>query len=111
MTSRMTSECVDCLDPAERKQYLSKLTLTSGEQLPDPFALDGDWSDDISNLPDLSWRDVTEYLLDTPSVFTKESIKAHKSLEAYNYFTCGHRFHHKISNESEFFSYIKSEVT
>ena len=113
MTSRMTSEYVDCLDPAERKQYLSKLTLTSGEQLPDPLALHGDWSDDISNLPDLSGRDVTEYLLDTPSVFTKELTKAYKSLEAYNYFTCGHVqdcFHHKTSNESEF-SYIKSEVT
>ena len=109
----MASEYVNRLEPAERKQHLSKLTLKSGQQLPDPFALDGDWSDGISNLPDLSWRDVTEYLLDTPSVFTKESIKAYKSLEAYNYFTWGHVqdcFHHKISNESKF-CFINSEVT
>eukprot|EP00112_Aurelia_sp_Birch-Aquarium-sp1_P018060 Seg4256.2 transcript_id=Seg4256.2/GoldUCD/mRNA.D3Y31 product="hypothetical protein" protein_id=Seg4256.2/GoldUCD/D3Y31 len=112
MTSRMTSEYVERLEPEERKQYLSKLTLKSGEQLPDPLALECGWNDNISNLPDLSWRDVTEYLLDSPSVYTKESIKAYKSLEAYNYFTCGHVqdcFHHNISKESEF-CYIKSEV-
>eukprot|EP00112_Aurelia_sp_Birch-Aquarium-sp1_P020389 Seg5241.2 transcript_id=Seg5241.2/GoldUCD/mRNA.D3Y31 product="hypothetical protein" protein_id=Seg5241.2/GoldUCD/D3Y31 len=105
----MASEYVERLEPEERKQYLSKLTLKSGEQLPDPFALECGWNDDISNLPDLSWREVTEYLLDTPSVYTKESIK---SLEVYNYFTCGHVqdcFHHNISKESEFCC-IKSEV-
>ena len=57
--------------------------------LPDPYSL-CDWSNDIGKLPEISWRDVTEYLIDTPSVYTKEALKAYKSLEAYDYFVCGH---------------------
>ena len=38
----------------------------------------------------ISWKDVTTYLIDTPSKFTNESLKAYKSLEAYDYFVCGH---------------------
>ncbi len=100
------------LDSESRKQYFSKLTLKTGKQLPDPLAIKECWNNDISNLPNLSWRDVTEYLIDSPSVFTKESLKAYKSLEAYDYFTCGHVqecYYHPITNESEF-CYIKSEL-
>ncbi len=100
------------LDSESRQQYFSKLKLKTGKQLPDPLAIKECWNNDISNLPNLSWRDVTEYLIDSPSVFTKESLKAYKSLEAYDYFTCGHVqdcYYHPITNESEF-CYIKSEV-
>ena len=34
---------------------------------------ENDWSDDIILLPSISWRDVTTYLIDTPSKFTNES--------------------------------------
>ena len=95
------------------KQYFQKLTLKSGEQLPDPFTLpDEDWSDDVSNLPEISWRDVTDYLIDSPSTYTKERMKAYKSLEAYDYFVCGHVqdcFHHGISPNKDF-CFIKTEV-
>ena len=50
--------------------------LTSGEQLADPYLLKDKWSDNIASLPEITWQDVTEYLLDTPSTYTKESIKA-----------------------------------
>ena len=56
--------------------------LTSGEQLTDPYLLKDKWSDDIASLPEITWRDVTKYLLDTPSTYTKDLIKAYKSLEA-----------------------------
>ena len=71
-------------------RYREKLKLATGEQLPDPYSLKEKWTNDISSLPEITWRDVTEYLLDTPSAYTKESIKAYKSLEAYDYFVCGH---------------------
>ena len=90
-----------------------KLTLKSGEQLPDPFILpDDDWSDDIANLPDISWRDVTDYLIDSPSIYTKERMKAYKSLEAYDFFICGHVqdcLYHEISPSNDF-CFIKTEV-
>ena len=106
------SEYVTALEPEERELYLQKLRLKSGEQLPDPFSLSDGWSDDISKLPEISWRDVTEYLIDSPSLFTKEAMKAYKSLEAYNYFVCGHVqdcSYHSVSKDSEF-CFIKSEV-
>ena len=99
------------LSEEERIQYLNKLKFSNGEMLPDPFQLK-DWENDIKCLPNITWRDVTEYLIDTPSVFTKEAMKAYKSLEAYDYFVCGHVqncFYHKISNDHKF-CFIKSEV-
>jgi hypothetical protein len=35
--------------------------------------------------PDLTFGDIYLYLIDTPSIYTKESMKAYKSLEAYRY--------------------------
>nr|XP_047128389.1 uncharacterized protein LOC124809027 [Hydra vulgaris] len=49
------------------------------------------WQKDITKLPDITWRDVITFLIDTPSEFTKENTKAYKSLEAYKtYFLCAH---------------------
>ena len=96
-----------------REAYTTKLLLKTGEQLPDPFSLNDGWLNDITMLPELSCRDVTEYLIDTPSRLTKEAMKAYKSLEAYDYFMCSHVkdcFYHKISPTSEF-CLIKSDVS
>ena len=93
-------------------RYREKLKLATGEQLLDPYSLKEKWTNDISSLPEITWRDVTEYLLDTPSAYTKESIKAYKSLEAYDYFVCGHVqncYYHEISRES-MFCFIKTQV-
>eukprot|EP00795_Rhopilema_esculentum_P015958 gene15958-7289_t len=109
----MTSNYYESLDATEKANYRAKLTLSSGKAIPDPYTLQSEWSNDIANLPELSWRDVTEYLIDTPSNFSKESMKAYKSLEAYDYFVCKHVhdcFYHKISDASEF-CFIKSEPT
>ena len=56
---------------------------------------------------------MTKYLIDTLSKFTKEALKANKSLESYDYFICNyvHGCHyHKVSKDSEF-CFIKSEVS
>ena len=93
-------------------RYQEKLTLTSGEQLTDPHLLKDKWTDDIASLPEKPWRHVTEYLLDTPSTYNKESIKAYKSLVVCDYFVCGHEqncYYHEISSESTFY-FIKSQV-
>ena len=113
MALRNLSSYAERLESDDLRQHFLKLTLKSGEQLPDPFILpDDDWSDDIANLPDISWRDVTDYLIDSPSIYTKERMKAYKSLEAYDFFICGHVqdcFYHEISPNNDF-CFIKTEV-
>ena len=108
------SKYFEGLSEEDRVHYESKLTFSTREKLPDPFILAKDqWTSDITTLPNIGWRDVTEYLIDTPSIFTKEAMKAYKSLEAYDYFVGGHVqdcFYHPLSKESKF-CYIKSKVS
>ena len=88
------------------------LALTDGSVLPDPYSLDEGWQDDVGLLPDVGWPDIYNYVINTPSNFTKESLKAYKSLEAYNFFICGHVndvYYHPINNTSDFCC-IKSQV-
>ena len=56
-------------------------------------------------LPDISWADICNYLVNTPSAYTHENLKAYKSLEAFNFFACNHVqdvFYHSVSKESKF---------
>ena len=47
-----------------------------------PYQLDGEvWIDDPSLWPEFEFP-----LIDTPGEFTREKLKAYKSLEAYNYY-------------------------
>ena len=104
---QMMIDYTKTLEPDDKQLYYKKLRLKNWEQLPDPYSLSDGWSDNISMLPEVSWRDVSEYLIDSPSSFTKEAMKAYKSLEAYDYFMCGHVqycFYHNISKDSQFVS-------
>ena len=81
-------------------------------QLPNPYDLLG-WKNEVSSLPDISWPDIYNYLINHPSsVFTNESLKAYKSLDAYNYFVSGHIqevHYHEIAKDCKF-CFIKSEA-
>ena len=95
-----------------KKGYLAKLTLSTGEQLPDPVILHSNWSDDVSLLPDITYPDIYHYLIEYPSLFSKESLKAYKSLESYTLFVSGHVqnvYHHKVEKKCKF-CFIKMEV-
>ena len=57
----------------------------------------------VAILPDISWADIYNYL--TSSACTHENLKAHKSLEVFNFFVCNHVqdvFYHSISKELKF---------
>ena len=102
------------LDSNGRKNYKAKLTLSDNATLPDPYLLEqASWSNELNKLPEITWGDVYNYLINTTSEYTKEKLKAHKSLEAYNFFVCGHVqdvFYNDISDESNL-CYMKSKVS
>ena len=77
------SEYFTALDPVAKSRYESKLTYKgrSNEEimLPDPYAFK-EWHNDPRSWPDLTFGD-------TPGIYTRESLKAYKSLEAYDFFS------------------------
>ena len=90
MASTCDSEYVKSLDPVARSRYHSKLSYNKGaSSLPDPYNLKG-WTNNPSSWPDLTFGDLYTYLIETPGIYTKESLKAFKSLEAYQFVISGH---------------------
>ena len=65
----------ESLSEEVKKGYLAKLTLSTEEQLPDPFILHSNWSDDVSLPPDIAYPDIYHYLIEYPRLFSKESLK------------------------------------
>ena len=90
VNSKMGSEYYRLLSSEDKKQYNEKLTLNDGTQLEDPYAIERAWTDDITKLPNICWSDVTKYLIETPSVYAKEAVKAYKSSDGYGFFREGH---------------------
>ena len=41
-------------------------------------------------MPDVSWGDMYNYLVNSPSEYTQDNLKAYKSLEAFNFFVYNH---------------------
>ena len=100
------------LNSDDRKKYEEKLITADGTVLPDPYTLVENWKDNVKLLPDITWADIYNYLINTPSLYTNENLKACKSLEAYNFFVSGHVHdvaYHGINNLSEF-CFIKQKV-
>ena len=63
------------------------------------------WKDNVKLLPDVKWADIYSYLINTPSSYKIENLKAYKSLEASNFFVSCHVHdvtYHGINNLSEF---------
>ena len=55
-----------------------------------PYQIPSDsWKNDPAKCPGLEFPDIYVYLIETPGVFTRESMKNRKSLEAHNQFISG----------------------
>ena len=104
------SKYYDDLEESDKTRYVQKLTLNNNEILPDPYAISEGWSNDVSRLPDVAYPDIYNYLIETPSDFTKDKLKAYKSLEAYNFFISGHVHDVYICNLKNNFYCLKSQV-
>ncbi|CAG2244518.1 unnamed protein product [Mytilus edulis] len=100
--------------PAEaRTRYQEKLAYNKGlDRLPDPYAITkSEWVNDPSIWPELDFGQVYLYLIETPSMFNKSSMKAYKSLEAYRYVESGHVDQIKIYDvNGSPFCFLKADV-
>ena len=87
-----TSKYAMGLDSVARERYERKLELFSGGfKVPDPFAMkESEWSLDMTKWPPVEYADLFNYFINTPGIYTKESLKAYKSLDGYDYFVSGH---------------------
>lgn len=112
MASLELSNYVKSLDPVAKSRYLDKLRCNNGLlQLPDPYQLKG-WQNNPSLWPDLTFGDIYTYLIERPGIYTRESLKAFKSLEAYQFFISGHVklvWYHSITDDVPF-CFVKAKV-
>ena len=101
----------DSLPLQARERYEKKLKLVGLQECPYALA-DAAWEDDMTKWPGVEFPDIVMYmyLIGTPGEYTREKLKAYKSLDAYNYFTSGWVgtcFIHEINKE---FSVLKTIV-
>ena len=82
---------MDTLAAPEKRRYKEKLQVIYNSNDPavlvDPFAVEEDkWKDDVSLWPAVEFGQIYTYLIDSPGQFTREKMKAYKSLDAFNYY-------------------------
>ena len=87
---KIDMEYKDGLSGEDRARYEEKLRVIfadSGLEITDIYNLpDESWKDDDSLWPPLEFGQIHVYLIDTPGPYTREKMRAYKSLEAYNYY-------------------------
>ncbi|XP_061703411.1 uncharacterized protein LOC133515122 [Syngnathoides biaculeatus] len=112
MKSQQCSDYVRNLPFEVRKRYFEKLGYRDGTCiLPDPYNLKNGWVDDPSLWPDITFTDIYFYLVDAPGQFTHASLKAYKSLKAYEYVESGQMhpvFYYNV--EQSPYCFLKTKV-
>ena len=75
------------LNEPSKARYDAKLKSIGGL---DPYTISKNgWNDDPSNLPSVTYPDIVNYLVFSPSPYTLEDLRCFKGLEAYNQFVSG----------------------
>ena len=67
-----------------KKIYEEKLTTADGTVLLDLYMIVKKWKENVKLLPDITWVDIYYYLINTPSSYMNENLKAYK-FSIYNY--------------------------
>ncbi len=85
--SSCLSGYVNTLEPNVKARYVEKISLCDGV---DPYTMKNPgFSTDYKDLPNVEFPDISNYLVVQTSFYSKQQMKAYKSLEAYNFFVCG----------------------
>ncbi|XP_051966455.1 uncharacterized protein LOC127632032 [Xyrauchen texanus] len=75
------------LEPVSRNRYKELVNAYVGR---DPFLMKmSEFSVELEDLPTVEAVDITNYLVLQTSYYTRQQMKAYKSLEAYNFFVSG----------------------
>ena len=82
------------MSKADQERYTRKLGVlydavgdSTCTVLTDPYEiLPEKWSDSISSWPPVEFGDIYTHLTETPDQFTREKLKAYRSLDAFNYY-------------------------
>ena len=83
---------VKTLSKVDRERYTRKLQVFYGAVgdsgvRTDPYEiLQEKWSASVSSWRPVEFGDMYSYLIKTPDQFTREKLKAHKSLDVFNYY-------------------------
>ena len=84
----MSYKYFNTLNNESRTRYLKKLETVKPKEC--PYRLPADvWKDNPALWPELEYPEVYDYLINTPGIYTKETMKTRKSLEAHNQFVSG----------------------
>jgi hypothetical protein len=86
--SRTFSEYYNGLKEDAKRRYVEKLDSISTE-MNDPYTFPPNMIRPADSFPDLQYPDIFNYLVNMPSVYTKDDLKAYKSLDAYKYLLAG----------------------
>ena len=79
------------LSKAAKRRYEEKLNDIRLENIEksDPFLTSDEWIDDVRKWPEVDFGQIYVYLIDSPGPYTRESMKAYRSLDAYQQFFYG----------------------
>ena len=64
------------LQKEDKVKYKHKLTLTNGQLLPDLYGNVENWKSNVKLILDVSWGDMYNYLVNSPSEYTNNNLKA-----------------------------------
>ena len=60
----------------DKAKYKRKLRLVNGQLLLDPCGIVDNQKSDVKLMPDVSWGDMYNYLINSPSEYTHNNLKA-----------------------------------
>ena len=62
------------LQKEDKAKYKRKLTLANGQLLPDLYGIVKNMKNDVKLMPDVSWGDMFNYLVNSPSEYTYDKV-------------------------------------
>ena len=81
----MSYEYYDSLSGEAKVRYDKKLYIIGIKECPFKLAADM-WTNDPTKWPELQWPKIVTYLIDQQGIFTRETMKNYRALEAYKTF-------------------------